>query len=390
LKEVKRRRLTLRTVSGKVAIEAACGRDRETGQWVIPIRELWGLGPHETMSPVLEERVCRTATRTFSYEAAADVAATWGSPVDDSGIHGHVQKRGARAIELEEERTERALDVETRGDVVAEAARDLGPGEFSLVIMMDGTMLRERGPEWGLKPAEIKANRVEWHDCKVGIIYRLQARAETQSGRGVILEKFFVTYRGEPFEFGRRLYAEAVRRGLYQAKKVYVVADGGVWIWKIKADRFPDATGGLDFYHASEHLWVVANDYFGQGSEKARAWVEPLLHQLKHGGEAGVLQSLHDLLKLCQETLSAATDTLRREVNYFDSHKDDIHYEKLASEGCPIGSGAVESACSQMQDRFKRTGQFWTLPGEQRLMALEVARRNNDWDEIWELIDGQC
>jgi len=66
----------------------------------------------------------------------------------------------------------------------------------------------------------------------------------------MILEKFFVTHRGDPFEFGRRLYAEAVRRGLHQAKKVYGVADGGVWIWKIKEDRFPDAEGGLDFYHA--------------------------------------------------------------------------------------------------------------------------------------------
>jgi len=356
----------------------------------MPIRELWGLGPHETMSPVLEEKVSYTATRTLSYEGAADVAAKWGSPVDDSTIHSHVQKRGARARELEGERTERALAVETRAEVVAEAAREGGPGEFSLVIMMDGTMLRERGPEWGLKPAENKANRVEWHDCKVGIVYRLQARAETQSGRGIILEKFFVTHRGDPFEFGRRVYAEAVRRGLFQAKKTYVVADGGVWIWNIKKDRFPDAMGGLDFYHASEHLWAAANDYFGQGSDEARQWMEPLLHQLKHGGEAGVLESLDDLLQLSQETLSAATDTVRREVNYFNSHKDDIHYEQLASEGCPIGSGAIESACSQIQDRFKRTGQFWTLPGEQRLMALDVARRNNDWDEIWELTEQQC
>jgi len=381
--------VTIRTVSGKVTIEAPCGRDPETGQWMMPIRELWGLGPHETMSPVLEERVCYTATRTLSYEGAADVAAKWGSPVEDSGIHRHVQKAGARAMESEQERVERALDVESRGEVVAEAKREGPAGEFSVVIMMDGTMLRERGPQWGLKPAEIKADRVAWHEWKVGIIYRLQARAETQSGRAILLEKFHVAYRGEPLEFGRRLYAEAVRRGLVQAKKGYVIADGGVWIWKIKEDRFPDAQGGVDFYHASEHLWAVAHDYFGEGSEEARAWVEPLLHQLKHGGEAGVLRTLDDLLALCEETHSVACETVRREVGYFQEHKDHIHYPLLASEGCPIGSGAVESTCGQLQDRFKRTGQFWPLPGEQHLMALEIARRNNDWDEIWELTQGQ-
>lgn len=390
MKKVREREITITATMGKVTVRGAYGREPETGQWVMPIRELWGLGPHETMSPVLEEKVCYTATRTLSYEGAADVAAKWGSPVDDSGIHRHVEEAGGCAMALEKERVERALNVETRGDVVREAARDVGPGEFSLVILMDATMLRERGPEWGLKPAEIAAKRVEWHECKLGIVYRLEGRVETQSGRGMILEKYFVTYRGEPFEFGRRLYAEALRRGLHQAKRVYVVADGGVWIWKIKEDRFSNAVGALDFYHASQHLWAVANDYFGEGSEKGKAWVEPLLHQLKHGGEAGVLQTVDDLLKLCEETNHAAQETLRRETNYFQDHKEHIHYKQLASEGCPIGSGTVESGCSQIQDRFKRTGQYWTLPGKNHLMTLDVARRNNDWDEIWELSMQQC
>jgi hypothetical protein len=355
-----------------------------------PVRELWGLGPHETMSPVLEERVCYTATRTLSYEGAADVAAKWGSPVDDSGIHGHVQKSGGRAMELEQERVEWALDVETRGEVVAEAGRDVRAGEFSLVIMMDGTMLRERGPDWGLKPSEIEANRVEWHELKGAILYRLHQRAESQSGRGVILEKYSVGYRGDPYEFGRRVYAEARRRGLAQAKRVYVIADGAVGIWKIVEDRFPEAIGGLNFYHGSEHLWAIAYDRFGEGNPKARAWVEPLLHPLKHGGEAGVLRTLEDLLELCAEEETHRHETTRREVAYFRTHREHLHYGQLQAHGCPIGSGAMESTCSQLQDRFKRTGQFWTLPGEQHLMALELARRNHDWDEIWEMTMQQC
>jgi hypothetical protein len=309
----------------------------------------------------------------------------WGTPVDDSVVHDHVEKAGERAKGLAEERVERALSVETRADVVAEAKRHVPRGKFSLVIMMDGTMLRERGPDWGLKPAEIQANRVEWHELKGAIIYRLHERAETQSGRGIILEKFYVAYRGDPFEFGRRVYAEALRRGRNQARRVFVIADGAVWIWKIVEDRFPDAIGGLDFYHACEHFWAIAHDRFGEGSPEARQWVEPLLHQLKHGGEAGVLKTLEDLLELCAETSSKSHETTRREVDYFRSHRDHLHYQQLQDQGCPIGSGAMESTCSQYQDRFKRTGQFWTLPGEQHLMALELARRNNDWDEIWEL-----
>jgi hypothetical protein len=45
----------------------------------------------------------------------------------------------------------------------------------------------------------------------------------------------------------------------------------------------------------------------------------------------------------------------------------------------------MESLCGQLQGRFKRCGQFWTGPGRQRLMALEAARRNQDWNEVWKL-----
>ncbi len=37
-----------------------------------------------------------------------------------------------------------------------------------------------------------------------------------------------------------------------------------------------------------------------------------------------------------------------------------------------------------VEDRFKRTGQFWTPLGKRYLLALDLARRNNDWDEVWD------
>ena len=145
---------------------------------------------------------------------------------------------------------------------------------------------------------------------------------------------------------------------------MYVIADGAVWIWNVAADRFPDAIGGLDFHHASQNLWVVAHELFGEGTPEARAWVEPLLHQLNHGGEAGVLETLEDLIGLCQELDAEAQAAIEGKVAYFEEHREHLHYQQLERQGCPKGSGAMESTCSQFQDRFKRTGQFWTLAGE--------------------------
>jgi hypothetical protein len=382
--------MTIHTTVGEVMIRAPYGQDPQSGRWMFAIRECWGLTPHQAMSPTLEEKLCFTATMTLSYERAAAVAGKWGTPLDDATVHSHVQQAGARAEALAEGRVERALDVETRGEVVAEAKAAAPAGEFSLVLMLDGWMIRERGVDWGRKPPQTKGDRVAWHEMKSAIVFRADQRAGTQSGRPLLLEKFYVAWRGEPEELGRRLYAEALRRGLNQAKRVYVVADGGVWIWNLVGDRFSEATGVLDFYHASQHLWAVAHELFGEGSAEAKAWAEPLLHQLKHGGEAGVLRQLEDLLALCAEWDEARRKVVEREVTYFQNHREHIHYERVAAAGCPRGSGAMESTCSQFQDRFKRTGQFWTLPGENHLLSLDLARRNDDWDEIWWLNSEQC
>ena len=368
---------------GELRLRVPYGQDPEDEAWLCPLRLAWGLQANQTMSPALEEKVCFTATLTPSFEKAAAVAAKWGSPVDDATIHHHVAQAGARAEAQAEQRVERALDVQTRAQVVEEAKAEAPRQEFSLVLMLDGWMIRERGAQWGLKPPEIKAERVSWREMKSAIVFRLDQRAQTQSGRPLILEKFYVARRCDPEDLGRRLYAEALRRGLNQAAKVYVVADGGVWIWNLVADRFSEAVGVLDFYHASGHLWAVAQALFGEEGPEARQWVEPLLHQLAHGGEAGVLQTLEDLLQLCRQSDEERQKVIEREVSYFQSHREHVHYQRRQQEGCPKGSGAMESTCSQYQDRFKRTGQFWTLAGEHHLLALELARRNQDWDEIW-------
>jgi hypothetical protein len=320
---------------------------------------------------------------TGSYEAAAQVAEEWGTPVDDATIHLHVQQAGERAEAMHTEQVERALSPATRCEVVAQAREDLAGKEFSLVVMMDGWMGRERGPDWGLKPPERQGSRVEWHEMKSAIVFRLEERAATQSGRRVILEKYYEAYRGDPFEFGRRVYAQALRRGLNQARRVYVVADGGAWIWNIVEDRFEQAVGVLDFYHASQHLWAVARELHGEDESAARKWVSPLLRQLKHGAEGQVVKKLENLLRRCVGQAEPRVASMEREVNYFQNHREHLHYQSVEAQGCPKGSGAMESTCAQFQGRFKRTGQFWTPPGKARLMALELARRNGDWDDIW-------
>ena len=80
----------------------------------------------------------------------------------------------------------------------------------------------------------------------------------------------------------------------------------------------------------------------------------------------------------------ASGKILAREQGCFAEHAGRMNYQEVARRGWPVGSGAVESACRQKQCRFKRAGQFWTRPGLRHLLALDEARRNQHWDQLWQ------
>jgi len=120
----------------------------------------------------------------------------------------------------------------------------------------------------------------------------------------------------------------------------------------------------------------------------ARAFVEPLLHQLRHGESSRVITRLEQILS--EPSLqghpaydNSADPQLERQIQYFLNHRDHLDYQAVAERGAPIGSGAVESQCSQFQDRFKRTGPFWIRPGLRNLLALGVMIQNNTFAYLW-------
>ena len=243
------------------------GQQPGTGQWHSPQQRAWGLEPHQKITPGLAEKLCFTATLTGSYAQAAALAARWGAAVDDSVLHQQVQRAGERADQQAQARVTAVpvpVPVPTPQPIEARP-----PG--ALVIMMDGWMVRHRGRDWGLQPAHVPGERVAWQECKSAVIYRLAQAAQTQGGRGLLVEKLVVACQGEPLEFGRRVQAEARRRGLGKVPRVYVVADGGVWIWNMVADRFSEAVGVLDFYHASQHLWALAHALHPEDEAGARS-----------------------------------------------------------------------------------------------------------------------
>ena len=382
LQEARYESVSLDTCAGTVTVRAHYGRHPQTRQWQHPVRLLWHLKPHQRLSPQLEDRITYTAVETDSYERAAKMAQKWGTPIAASTIHKHAQCRGQQAQAQTQERAEQLHDPRRQAQAIA--PRPNGLDVFCLVVMMDGFMARERGPDWGLKPPELAGSRVAWHEVKAATIYRLDQVAQKESGRRQLLQKFWVLAPTQtpPEEFGRQVQAEAIRRGMGQAKYVFVLADGAVWIWCIIEDRFVHCLKGLDFYHGSTHLWAIAHELFPE-EKQAKAWVEPLLHQLKHGQEADVLATLEAIPAQRQAAGLSLSDLLERELAYFQTHREHLHYQDLAAKGAPIGTGTMESTCGQLQTRVKRTGQFWQPTGLGNMLALKAALQNQDWLALW-------
>lgn len=354
--------MQLRTSFGTVVLEVWRGKNPAEGKWGIPIRQRWGLSPHQQLSPALEDKLAYFATVAGTYASAAALAGKVGIRIEDSTVRELVRRLGARA-EAQTQKRLRTLPPEKEPRRVASA---LG------VIMIDGFQVRHRGPDWGKKKA-LKP-RVEWHEQKVGVFYH-----QDQNADGQLTQKVSVGWQGPAVELGERLHWEARRAGLSRARQTLAVGDGAPWIWHLVQARWKDAHQLLDFYHASEHLHALAEALYPRAEFQRQRWVDRQCHDLRHGKQQNVLQRLGRL----RAPKGKAGEIIRRQQSYFESHRQRINYQTLSRRGWPIGSGSVEAACAQRQRRFKRPGQFGSQAGLRHLNALIEARDLNHWDQLW-------
>jgi hypothetical protein len=72
-------------------------------------------------------------------------------------------------------------------------------------------------------------------------------------------------------------------------------------------------------------------------------------------------------------TEQAPPQILRRELGYFEKHREHMHYDVYRRNGWPIGSGNTEAGAKTFNKRVKGTEQRWRLPGAEAILALPAA-----------------
>jgi len=182
-------------------------------------------------------------------------------------------------------------------------------------------------------------------------------------------------------EFGWRIYAEAVRRGLEAAQQVVILGDGAEWIRGIAEMHFPRATHIVDLYHAREHVSHLCKLLFGPNEKQVEQyrlrWWDTL--------DAGAVEKI--LHAACRHLPADASQlkTARRELAYLDKNKDRMRYAQFRARGFFVGSGVVEAGCKTIVGlRLKRSGMEWSLRGANAILSLRCASLSGRIVDYWE------
>jgi hypothetical protein len=139
----------------------------------------------------------------------------------------------------------------------------------------------------------------------------------------------------------------------------------------------------VDYYHASERVWTMADLLFGKG-QRATSWARKMQKWLlKPGGVNRVLHSaaaLRDLYKLRGEKLR----NFGKAYRYLRDRMQYMRYAEYKALGIPRGSGVTEAACKTVYtQRLKLSGMRWTRLGAQTILNLRVLQLSGIWQAAY-------
>jgi hypothetical protein len=177
-----------------------------------------------------------------------------------------------------------------------------------------------------------------------------------------------------------RLSKQVERRKGSHIQYQVALCDGCEALQSRMARQFPDFSLVLDFIHADEYLWDVANSLFGETNPQRLGWMKTHTLQLLSGQTQQVVVEFRGLA-LAEETSSAQRTQLDKTANYFARNLLYMNYQTYLANGWPIASGVIEGACRHfVKDRCELSGMRWRQAGAENMLHLRAVAENEDWD----------
>lgn len=137
----------------------------------------------------------------------------------------------------------------------------------------------------------------------------------------------------------------------------------------------------MDFIHANEYLWKVANALFGETNDQRFEWMKARTLQLLSGQTKQLIAEFRSLAEKPKMSIAKRTQLIKT-ANYFERNLPFMHYPVYLSKGWPIASGVIEGACRHfVKDRCELSGMRWLQTGAENLLRLRAVAENDDWED---------
>lgn len=141
----------------------------------------------------------------------------------------------------------------------------------------------------------------------------------------------------------------------------------------------------VDYFHASERVWTMAEALFGSGKAtepQAHRWARRMCRLLKQpNGPSRVLHSAAAIRSGLTNISELRDKAYRRAYNYIRRRTKFMQYSDYKAWHLPIGSGVTEAACKTIfTQRLKLSGMRWTRAGAHTILNLRVILLSGIWE----------
>lgn len=364
-----RRAKQLLTVLGPVPFARSCYQCAHCAQTRFPADERLDI-VQTSYSPGVRRLMARAGSQTPFAQAAQDLLCYAGLELE------------AREIERVAEEVGREVEQwlgqeQSRLREGAPPPKPLPPSSGSkFYASFDGTGVPIRSGELAGRRGKQPDGSARTREAKLGCIFtQVGVDREGRPQR----EPDSTTYVGaiESSElFGWRIYAEAARRGLEQAREVIVLSDGARYNHTIARTHFPCATHIVDLFHAVEHLTLMAQLLWGPEAKTPRPWRELL--------EAGEIAALLRRAGKKLPPAAAGKEAMRKALHYFEENSLQMRYAEFRQRKLFVGSGVVEAGCrTVIGQRLKQSGMRWSVRGANAIIALRCCLMSGRFEDFW-------
>ena len=326
-----------------------------------------------TRSPGMRRMMARAGSKSPFKEARDDLKILAGVTVSAKDVERVAEAVGADMEVWSRREQQRWIAYQPTGRIVATIP--------VLYIEADGTGVPIVRQELSGRRGKQPDGSARTREAKLGCVFT-QTRRDRE-GRPVRDpdSTSFVGAIETAEEFGRRVYAEAVRRGLYEAQRVILLGDAAEWVKQLQMMHFPQATYITDLYHAREHVAELCHDLFvGQDKQIAH-------HRIRWWADldAGRVEKIIGEAERDLPADEPRGQKARRQIAYLDKNKEHMRYAQFRRQGLFVGSGVIEAGCKSVIGlRLKQSGMEWSVRGANAVISLRCMLQSGRLEEYWE------